>query len=510
MIVIATNNDIPQLDENYTKQWLELSSMSNYFSNGSNSSSASVTMNDLLRYYQNPYDNITKIRKASKYFVNKHGILRDVHRMVRSLPTLKYSTMWSSYNEAERSTRTDKKVINFLDEIDVVKVVRDGLYSVAVNGTVVTCLRSKKYVQFLDLEDIVVKSMRNGKWVVEIDMQTIDKLPTKEKVAKINSLPDEITIGKYNAYLKDKRNDENRFVEISNCHVINLDADRSSWQGLPLSFGAWFSILQKEIIDNVERSVASRLIKQILILSASGISDKNGNQRPMPPEVIQAQFKNVSKLVQAKESKNHTNEESATGVIAFTDEFNLKALDIDTTLFKNDLYAKIKDDILSALGISDALLTGNSGNFASANVNSEKFMSFIFTIVEQFEKVINDYLKIIVPKKMDCKIRFERSTTLDKRNQLEDKRQIYMQMGIAQPYIEAVFGENSFQTMIEQAQFEKSLGLSDLFTPPLNAYTSSGKDKQESEGRPEEKEPNNDNTSKSKDNNGNSTPSPTD
>jgi len=482
--------------------------MSDYFSNNSTSSQANVSMSDLLKYYQNPYDNIAKIRKASKYFTNKYGILRDVHRMVRSLPTLKYSLMWASYEDKERNLKQEKKVKIFLEDIDVIKMLRDGLYSTALNGTTVTCLRNKKYVQFLNLDDIVIRKIRNGRWIVEFDMKSLDSISnTKDKINMINSLPDEVTLSKYNTY-REKRDDSVRYVELTNCHVINIDAERDNPFGIPLTMGSWISLAQKEIIDNVERSVADRLIKQILILTASSIKDKNGIERPVPPEVINAQFKNVSKLIRAKEGKGTSKDDSATGVIAFPDIFKLEALNIDTTLFKKDLYDKINDDIYSSLGVSKSLISGDGGNFSSASINSEKFLSFIFTIIEQFEKVINDYLEIITPKNLECRIKFDRTTSLDKKSEYDMRREFYMQTGVISPLIETIFGENSFKAIYEQAKYERELGTESVFFPPQNAYTSSGKDS--SINKPETESPTNDNTERTKSNDGNNTPSPND
>src|SRR5699024_7229824 len=146
--------------------------------------------------------------------------------------------------------------------------VRDGLKEVPELGTVVTCLRANKYVQFLDLDEIVINKQRNGKWVVEYDLASLDNLSALEQQRKMYSLPDEVTPASYLPY-KNKRDDSIRYVELSNCDVIAIDNKRNYPFGLPMSMGAWQPLLQKEIINRVERSVSDRLIKNILILSAS-------------------------------------------------------------------------------------------------------------------------------------------------------------------------------------------------------------------------------------------------
>lgn len=469
------------------------------------SSGTEVRIEDIHRYLQNPYQHITQIRNTSTYLTNKHGVLRDVIRMARSLPTLKYGLNWSSLKEDLDVDKHEHEVNNFLDGIDAVGVVRDGLSEVAELGTVVMCLRSKKYVQFLDLEDVVINKQRNGRWVVEFDLKSLDVIRDfQEKLQKIGSLPDEVSVGRYNRYKKS--NDEKlRYVEIKNCEVISLDARRNSPFGLPMTIGSWLPILQKEVINKVERSVSDRLVKQILILSA-GHMDKDGT-RPAPKELIDFYFKEVSSLIQQKDGhrRNNSGDNSGTGVVAFPDMFKLDALEVDTTLFKKELYDKIDNDIFMNLGISQALVYGEGGNYSSAMANSEKFFSFIFSLVEQFESALNRFLQLVAPNDLICKIKFDKSTVLDKQTEIANRKELYMQTNLLTPWIEAVM-DAPISDIIELRKREEKLNLEELFYPAQNAYTTSSGEA----GRPASESPSNDSTDSTKSNDGNNNPSPSD
>src|SRR5699024_8470023 len=291
-------------------------------------------------------------------------------RMVKSLPTLKYGLNWT-LPESANIGEYEREANQLLDDINVVDVVRDGLLEVAETGTVVMCLRSKKYVQFLNIDDLKVDTMRDGKWVVEYDLGRLDVIDDEdERKMIIEALPDEITESAYKRY-QNSGDDKDRYVEISNCEIVNLDAKRNSPYGFPMTMGAWLPILQKEVIDQVERSVSDRLVKQILILSA-GHMDKD-KTKPAPPELIDFYFKKVDDLIKKKEKTNYSQNgasSSGTGVIAFPDMFSLDALEVDTTFFTKDLYDKIESDIYANLGISKALGYGEGGNYSSATVNS--------------------------------------------------------------------------------------------------------------------------------------------
>lgn len=493
----------------YAEAFKELSNnMSSFMSQSNSGSINNVKISDVQKYLQNPYENIAQIRSTATYLTNKHGILRDAVRMVKSLPTLKYSLRWSVPEDTDIS-EYEQEANDFLDRINVESIVRDGLLEVAELGTIAMCLRSKKYTQFLETEELNINKQRDGKWVVEYDLKSIDDIrDTQDKINKIESLPDEVTIGAYNTFKK-SNSDEKRFIEIKNCVVVNLDAKRNSPYGLPMTLGAWLPILQKEVIDQVERSVSDRLVKQILILSA-GHMDKD-KTKPAPAPLIDYYFKQVEKLVRDKDSgaNNYSrggSDSSGTGVVAFPDMFNLEALDIDTTLFTRDLYDKIENDIYANLGISKALGYGEGGNYSSAQVNSEKIFSIIFSIVGQFESAINGFMDTIFPDQIKCRIKFDESTVMDKDKEIADKREVFMQTSLITPWLESVMNM-PIDDIIKQRKHEDKLQLEELFKPAKNAYTSTDDDSKPSK---KDSEIDNENTAKSRSNDGNGNPSPSD
>lgn len=503
------SDSTPNVEYDYSK-WIEVANMTDYITQyGSGASLTDLKLSDLYRYLQNPYSNIKDIQKSSKYLTNKNGIVKEVLRTFKSLPTLDYVLSWSVIDDEKKLKKYEKKVHDFLREIDLKSFVRDGLYEVGEMGTVVTCLRNKKYVQFLDLDDLRINKQRNGKWVVEYDLKTIDGYKqVSDKTAIIESLPKEVTLAKYNLFKN--KGDDHRYVELKNCDVIPSDSHRNFPYGLPITIGSWGAILQKEMINRVERSVADRLIKQVLILSAGHLD--SAGEKPVPKEVVQAYFKEVSKLMQKKEGINQRNNDgSGTGTIALPHFLKLETLKVDTEMFKKELYEKIENDIYSNLGISPLILWGGGtggGNFSSAELNSQKFFRYIFTILEKFESLINNYLRQILPSTVTCEFVFSKTTLLDKDKHVNQLKELYMQTGVSKFWIEAVTGL-PYENVIAQVKYERNILKTDeVLIPPANAYTQSGKDGQA--GRPVEENPTNENTIKSKGTGGNKAPSPSD
>lgn len=496
----------------------ELASLTDFITQYGNTASLNdITLTTLYNFLKNPYRNIKEIRKASKYLANKHGIVKDVLKTMKTLPTLNYHLAWSSLDNPKQIKKYEQKVFEFLEQIKVKQLVRDGIYETGEVGTVVTCLRSNSYVQFLELDDLRINKMKNGKWVVEFDLQRIaEKLPvpsnTYDLIDVIESLPDEVTTEAYMKY-KNKGNDF-RFVEIANCDVIAFDSNRNFPWGLPVTMGAWSALIQKEIISRVERSMADRLIKQILILYAGSINGTNAKEgyKPTPTPLIQHYFKEMSSLLTKKEQANGANaaaaDTSGTGLIALPDFFKIESLKVDNTMFTKDLYEKINSDIFMNLGVSEALVYGSGANFSSAEVNSQKIFRQIFALLEQFETVINEYIKTFLPTNLNCRFYFDRTTMLDKAVYIDQTKDFYQTTGIFSPYAEALLGV-PYQYALGLAEYEQTvLKIQDLIKPPLNPHTMSpdgGKG-----GRPSDNKSNNKNTNKSKSSGGNGSPSPSD
>lgn len=478
---------------------------------GSGASLTDIKLTDLYNYLRNPYKHIKQIRLASKYLTIKHGIIKDVLKTFKTLPTLNYHLVWSSFDDPKQIQKYEEDIFDFLDEINIKKSTRDGLYECGEMGTIVFCLRNEKYIQFLELDDLRINKQRNGKWVVEYDLASIKKnLPvpsnTYDVVQVIESLPDEITNSAYKKFID--KGEGFRFVEIKNCDVIGLDNNRNTPYGLPLSLGAWSALIQKEIISRVERSQADQLTKQLLILYAGNIGGKDSN-KPAPKSLIEGYFKEVSKLIVKKEQQTpngNSTDASGTGVIALPDFFKLDALKVDITMFTKDLYEKIKADIFMNLGVSEALVYGSGANYSSAQVNSEKFFRYIFSTLEEYESVINAYIKKKLPTGLRCKFFFDRSTLLDKDKQITQAKEFYTQTGIFAPWAESLLGV-PYHYALGMARYEKEiLKIHDIILPPLNAHTMSGN--QSTGGRPEGGT--GDETNKSKTSGGNLSPSPSD
>jgi hypothetical protein len=425
------------------------------------------------------------------------------------LPTLNYHLSWSSFDNPKQIKKYEKKVYDFLDAIKIKKLVRDGLYEVAKDGTIIPCLRKEKYVQFLEFDNLRVNKQVNGRWCVEYDLSTIKTfgMSVSDITQVIESLPDEISISAYNQYRN--KGEDYRFVEVKNTDILTYAGVRNYPFGFPLTMGCWTSLLQKELISRVERSQADSLIKKILILYTGYIGTDPKSQKPLPRSTVEYYFTAVKNLMLKKEGTyNSTSDTSGTGLVTLPNYIDLKPLEISIESFSKDLYAKINNDIFMNLGVSEALIYGgstNSSNFSASSLNAEKFFRFIFAVLEDFEEVINDYIKQLLPTGLSCKLYFDKTTILNKDKHIDKCKEFYTSTGIFTPWAESLLGI-PYTFAVSLARYEKEvLELDKYIYPPVNPFTTSG----DSSGKkPEVDNPTSEGTAKTKNSNGNATPSP--
>lgn len=496
-------------EENLNKLF-ELCSLVDYITQtGSGSSLNDISLTDLYNYFRNPYKNIKSLRLASEYLTLKHGVIRDVLLAFSRLPTLNYHLSWSSFDNPKQIKKYEKRIYDFLDEIKVKRLLRDGLYETAKDGTVVSCLRKEKYVQFLELDNLRSNKQKNGRFVIEYDLSTIKQLgmSTTDIEQVIESLPDEISLNRYNLYKN--KGDTYRFVEINNVDLIKYGGTRNYPYGFPLSMGCWASLIQKEIINRVERSQADSLIKKVLILTAGYIGDDK-SKKPVPKNVVEFYFNSVKSLLLKKDTgATSTTETSGTGLVSLPEYLQLKPLDLNITHFTKELYVKIQNDIFMNLGVSESLIYGssqNSANFSAAQINVEKFFRYIFDIIEQFEEILNGYIKQLLPVGLNCKLYFDKTTILDRDKYIDKCKEFYMQTGIFTPWAESLLGI-PYHYALGLARYEKEvLEINKYIYPAQNAFNQTGENPS---GRPEG-DPNSEGGMKTKNSNGNNNPSPSD
>lgn len=454
---------------------LELSTINDYISRyGQGLGFREISLIEIHNWLRNPLANINRIQRTSRYFANRFGIVKDVNEAFKTLPSLNYHLVWSNYDNPSKIQKYEKKVYDLLDTLNVRKTVRQGLSELAEVGTVIPTNRNNKYIQFIDLDKVAIHKQVNGKWVVEVDLATITGNTVYDIYAQINNMPEEVTVEHYNLY-KNKGEDY-RYVALADASVLNIRGMRNHPYGLPISLSAWSTLLHKALIEQVEKSVADRKLKSLLVMYVKSILTQSEAYKPPNKDVVANYFRDLSNLLKKKDqsgSSKTTMDTAGTGLLSLPDFFELKEIEFNNDMFSKELYDKLDRDIFSSMGVSEALVYGGgtNTNYGTAQMNSEKFFRYIFTALEDWEDYFNEVIKGVLPSDLDCKIYFDRTVIGDREADIQAKKDFYLQTSIWIPYAEAVLGVPYKYALGMKEYQDKVLKLNDVIMPPMNAYT---------------------------------------
>lgn len=468
--------------------------------------SSDVSIKDLLNWLKNPPKYRKKLIQLSKYYYNKDGVVTDVYDLFNVLPVLNYSILWDSMKNGYAK---NKKIVDqFTKDIKLKKLVRDTIFTVIQEGTCVWYNRKNKYIQFLDSDQIEINYMINGKWQVLFDLKSLDGIKLENGlISQINAAPDEVTVVAYNTYKKDP---SKRYIalDINKTQVFKLRGSRNEPQGVPYCIPALASIIHRDLLEKTEKALADRIINQIIVQKIGTMPSPDGKLGlPVPKDTVSGYHNNLKNLLQKKYDSNST-DNASTAPLTVPSFVTIEELKINMTTFPKEIWERIDRDIFKKLGISTAINSGggNGQSFGSASVNVEKIFSIIFYIIEDIEEAIDEFMSILIPNSnLNPKIRFTRTTILDKDTAFAQAESLYLKgRGSLKDYVES--SGRDFDHWLAQVKYENEvLKINDL-PIHLTSYTATDDG---TGGRPESKTPS-DSNDKSKGNGGNSVPSPSD
>lgn len=412
--------------------------------------------------------------------------------------------------DKRKFTQYKKTVDTFLSNIKLKQLIRDTIFTIIQDGTCVWYNRSNKYIQFIDYDQYELRTMRNGKWIVEFDMSYFDSYTNlKERENAIASAPDEVTLAAYNLYKKDPT--KYRYVEldINKTQVFKLRNDRNTPYGMPYCIPALSSIIHKELLERTEKALADKLTNQIIVQKVGNMLSRDGKTSlPLPTDEVKKLHDNLKKILQRK-YENGSQENSSVAPLTIPDFVTIEELAIKMNIFPKEVWERIERDIYKKLGYSSSLNSGGgvgSQSFGNGMINVEKFYAIIFFIIDQIEDAINEYLNIIVPiSTFNPKLWVSRMTILDKDKQFNKAKDLYLQgRGSLKYFIESA-GYN-FDHYLSQTIYENEiLDLDNRLPVHSTSFTQSGKSDKKA-GRKVENDSMNDSTDKTRSSGSNNAP----
>ena len=467
-----------------------------------------IKMETLQEWFNSPDTYMAEISNLLTYYYIVDGNISQLYDMVFSLPQLDYKI--TSFEKTKTQEKDIARIHQVLTKMKHKQLTRELLIQLAHEGTLIATWLggTKPYLYVFDnLKYVYPYGRYKGEMMGVIDLKWLKALKSDEERESIyNNLSPLVTKNKYEKWLV-----ETNEIKKQNMQFISLPIDktlvarthilgRNQRLGIPFGTQAIFDIQHKNKMKELERNIADKIIRSMIVLKFKGRDDNNV---PVPEKHKKIVFDTVKKVLDGT-----IKGKSGISVIAAPDFMDIQTPEIKNgdKLLQPEKYSSTNSDIANATGVSNGLTNGETGNFATVKLNQDMLYKKIDVLLEQIEEVYNQLIVIILGEKkgMNYHFQYNKGTPLDKQSKIEILKGLQAQ-GFSTTYLLDELGIDA-DTYYKQSIYEIEVQeLRDKILPPMSVYTMSGKD-DDGIGRPKDDSSTEDSTIKDKTNDGNSTP----
>lgn len=466
---------------------------------------------EIMDMLANPEDNQKELSDLMTFYYISDGDIYTLYSLFKSLPSLKYK-VGAFDSTIKRYELSMSELTKSLHKVRYKELTRDIIGQVCSTGGVVTMWCGNKKAPFLyvfDQLDYVFPRYRvNGEWECVVDMAWFENMEEEERLSMFLNLSPYITESQFNAYKNNQSDKEKRYIPLPQDRTTYVRGDairRNQRLGTPCGTQALKSILHKQMLNDLEKSVSNRVMKNVGILTI-GTKEEGKSFVDIDPLVV----KEIKRSVGNALKQNTLTGATKIPVMSLPEFANIEFSKVDSLdALKSEKFDNVNREIASDTGVGSAFTSGDTGNYSTATVNKEYVYSRISMLLEQIEVIFEKMFKLILPKNVADNFYFEFDTTMPISSDSEVSILTQMMsMGWSpKALVDKVRGVN-FDDYLEESLYFQSLGIYNQITPPMTAYTNAGdtQEGKEEVGNEEIQDPTNDNTIKSKTNDGNENP----
>ena len=521
-------NNAKDANENVTNEFCSMNSsqvLSNYYF-GFNIFDL-YSPKQLAELVKDPIYNNEMLRKISLILYGTNGTYTNTVDYMTAMPTLDRVIITNGQDKDKKSKNKDI-MTSTLKLIKDREIIRDALFRGMIEGiafyyfeTTSKPLLNKKRLSDYDVESIAeinelginasiislpadytrIVGMKNSVYVIAFDLSYFDDVSGESQERKLKKYPKEIR----DAYKTKNTTGENWVVLDSTKTIVHkVRSKRDEKWGRPLVLAAISDILYGDYFTETKRNVLDEINNRIIYQTFPEGKDKGTSALTKTQQ--QQQHDAVKGAVMKKNNRG--------GISFFSVASGTKINSIDasnTDIFDDKYESNLNDKIALGLGMAGSLLNGvGSGTYASQESNLELVSAQIFQWINQIEAELNKCISenIIKDKRNSVECKYLPITHVNKGKMVGYAKELYLQGCGSLSLWSAACGipPEVFFALIDQ---EIDDGIYEKYKPHLTSYTISGKDNNNSAGRPTTENPT-ENTIKSRANNGNNLPSPSD
>jgi hypothetical protein len=462
-----------------------------------------ISLDTLQKWFSNPDQYIENISNLLSYHYLCNGDVFQLFDMIFSLPQLDYKI--TAYEKTKSYTKDVARIRQVLEKtIKHKQLTRDLLVQLAHDGTLIgTWLGSSSdpyFYTFDNLKYIYPYGRFKNDMIGVIDLKWLETMASDEERESIyNNLKPLVSQNKYDKWKNELNAEKKKKLQyitlppektlVARTHTLN----RNQRLGLPYGTQTLFDIQHKNKMKDLERAIANKIIRAIMVLKFKG---KDDNDVKVKEGLKKEVFNKVKKVLE-----NNAGTQNSISVIGIPDFASIESPEFKNgdKILSPEKYESTNADIANATGVSTVLTSGQGGNYSGAKLNLDILYKKIAVLLEQVEEVYNQLIVQILGEKKGNNYTFSYSkeTPLEKTKKLETLMKLQT-MGFSTSYILDELGINS-EAYFEQSIYEiEELKLRDRIIPQMSVYTMSGKDDDGIDGAPTVENPTNDNTIQSK------------
>lgn len=456
-----------------------------------------VSAEQIKKYFSDHQTYQKELEKLALYYYISNGDVFQLLDAAKVLPTLNYKI--SVFSKPSSHEKNHALIQKTLHKTKHKKLTRDILSQSTSSGTLVGMwLGDKKspfFYIFENLSRVYPHHRKNGGWVVAFDLQWLKEMKEHEREVMFDNFDPYITKEMYDSYLADKKNKRLVFLPQERTSVVRTHTLKQSQRyGLSWITQGLYDIQHKKKLKDLEKAVANNFINAVAVLTIGSKEDEETRNLKLNKNLKKTIHTRVKQALEKNQSNGVT-------VITLPEFADLRFPELKGDALEAKKFESINTDIDSAYGVSSAVKSGNSGNFASAKINLEMLYNKIGVLLEEIEsEVYQKLLNLILPASQadNYYLEYEKGMPLTKDKILETLIKLN-DKGFALKPILDITGQD-FESYINQTMYEtEELKLQERVAPYRSTHTSSGDKKTSADA-------DNENTNKSKTNDGNNLP----
>lgn len=493
---------------------------------------------DLFEYYtpeqiaklvKDPMGNNELLREISMVLYGTNGVFRNTVDYMVAMPTLDRVIVayGSNKNKKEKSKQLVDSTLRTIKDREI---VRDALFRGMVEGVAFYYFETTSRPQTLkkNLTDYEVDSIieindygvnasiislptdwtkivgfKNSAYIIAFNLDYFDLADGEPTENKLRKFPKEIR----DAYRDRKQNKStgNWIVLDNNKTIVHkISSKREEPWGRPIVLAAIADILYNDYFTQTKRNVLDEINNRIIYQTFP-----EGKEKGTSALTKQQQKGQHEAVKGAVMNKNNRGGISFFSVAAGTKINSIEAKNTD--IFDDKYESNLNDKIAMDMGIAGSLLNGvGSGSYAAQQLNLELITGQIFQWVDQIQEELNKCIvnNILSDYKNRAECRYLHITHVNKSEMVSNAKDLYLQGKGSLSLWSASVGvpPEVFFALLDQ---ELEMDIENKYPVHKTSYTLSGKDANDTGGRPQTDNPS-DKTMNTRSNNGNALPSPSD